>query len=293
MRGVGHASGAITFVNALPTGVGCAAAVDLPVEARVEVERTGAVDRPFVALDGPSDTPLVRAAALRALERFTPDPRGYRVRVAVRSAVPVRKGLKSSSAVSCAVLEAVARAVEAPADPEELARLAADVGVERGLSATGGFDDCLAAARGGVALADNPARTVLGRPPPPTEEAVVLWVPESVHDPSPAWLGRFRAAAGEGDGAVAAARAGRWAEAMRRNTELVERTMGYPYASIRSELHDRGATMSGVTGMGPALAALGPEDCRRALVDRLTAEPGSVLSTTLRPDGAVPGGRTG
>jgi shikimate kinase len=45
---------------------------------------------------------------------------------------------------------------------------------------------------------------------------------------------------------------------MRLNTELVERTMGYSYRTLRNKLEQRGAIASGVSGLGPTLAAIAP-----------------------------------
>ena len=47
---------------------------------------------------------------------------------------------------------------------------------------------------------------------------------------------------------------------MELNTRLVEQVLGYEYGSIRAELARRGALASGVSGMGPALAAIAPRD---------------------------------
>jgi len=256
MRGLGTASGAVTLVNALPTGVGCALAVALPVHAEVELRRD-ASNGSRVHIDRASDSPLVRETVNAALSRYAPGE-SFLGDLRVRSDVPVAKGLKSSSAVGAAVAGAILDALRQRRSAEDVARLAAEVAQQIGLSATGAYDDCLAAVRGGLAFTDNSTRTALRAPPFTLDLEAVLWIPTGVHTPSPDHLTRFRSASGEGLHVVAAARAGRWADAMTLNSRLVERLMGYDYDSLRGRLTQLGAAMAGVSGMGPTVAALVP-----------------------------------
>ncbi|MFZ0829601.1 MAG: shikimate kinase [Thermoplasmata archaeon] len=282
MRGVGTASGAVTVVNALPTGIGCAVAVSLPVLAEVDLRPTEGLTSHRIQVERTSDTALVRETLRLGLSRFATGEM-FSGDLRIVSAVPIRKGLKSSSAVGGAVLRAVAGALRQSRSAEELARLAADVAQEIGLSATGAYDDCLAALRGGVALTDNTNRQPIRSAPFDTDLDVALWIPSESHVPSIAWLERFRAEAEAGRTAADAARAGRWVEAMTLNTELVERVMGYDYGALRSNLMGHGATMCGVSGMGPALAVLVPRPKIDAVVAFLPQRGGEVRRARIRP----------
>ena len=71
MRGVGRANGAITIVNALATGVGCACGIELTAEAEVEMSRTGA--------PRPDDTSWTRTVIPRS-----PGPRSGPSSIATR-----------------------------------------------------------------------------------------------------------------------------------------------------------------------------------------------------------------
>jgi shikimate kinase len=286
VRGVGTASGAVTLVNALATGVGCALAIALPVRAELDLRPSEARGTGRVQLERGSDSDLVRETLAVGLSRFAPGE-AFTGELRIDSHVPVGKGLKSSSAVGCAVLRAVASALRQSRPPEELARLAADVAQEIGLSATGAYDDCLASLRGGLVLTDNTKRTQIRVPPFGLDARVVLWIPPESHVPSVHWRERFRSEAEAGRGAVDAARAGRWTEAMTLNTELVERVMGYDYAALRSGLLEHGATMCGVTGMGPTLAVLAPPSQTNNVVSFLPTDRGEIRQVDLRsPDGS-------
>lgn len=283
MRGVGVASGAITFVNALPTGIGAAAAVTLGVEAEVELELGGHQVPHAVTIAPPSDTPLVRAAFAAGVERFAP---GHSVsaRIRIQSSIPPACGLKSSSAVSGAVLAAVARAVGRSTDPLALARISADLSQKIGLSATGAFDDAYAALEGGAVVTDNARRMVLWAGEAPSGLTVLLWIPSATHRPSSEWRERFRARAPEARPAVDAALAGDLLGAMGRNTELVESVMGYyEYEELRQRLAARGASASGVSGLGPALAILLSPECVGEVRATLASAGGEVRAVDFRP----------
>ncbi len=273
MRGLAETFGAITLVNALPTGIGAAAAIDLPV--RVGATLTPAAPGRVRVARGTS-TPLVERSAGAAAERYLGEPAD--VLLEIDSEVPFGQGLKSSSAVSSAVIGAIANAAGSRPTPEEVAHLSADVSQTIGLSATGAFDDAFASITGGAAVTNNPVRKVLRRLELPDGLDVVLWNPGGMHPPSPSARARFAAVSEEGQAVVDAILSGDPFEAMRRNTVLVERAMGYRYRDLRETLEAAGAIASGVSGLGPTLAIVVPDDaCER--VRSLLPSAGNYLRT--------------
>ncbi len=257
MRGTARTTAAISFVNALFTGVGSAAAVSLSVDATVELTPARGTAR--IEFDPACDTPLARAALGAALRRFAPD-RDLDVTVAVRSEIPPARGLKSSSAVSAAIISATARAAGQRPPEVDVARISAEVARTAGISATGALDDALAAVGGGAVVTDTSGGRVLRRDSLPPDWGVVLYVPREHHLPSTRWADAFAHRASEGRAAADLARAGHYLKAMERNTELVEGIVGLDYRPLRRELERQGALGCGVSGMGPTLAAVGPSD---------------------------------
>ncbi|MCI4368476.1 MAG: shikimate kinase [Thermoplasmata archaeon] len=281
MRGVGSAGGAVTIVNSLSTGVGCALGIERSVVAEVELESapSGGVSR--WEIEPQSDSPLARAALAAGLERFS-NGSGFTGSLKVRSDIPVAKGLKSSSAVSVAILRAVADALGRRVTETEVSRLSADASTAAGVSATGAFDDALACAGGGLVLTDNDRRHAMRRVDWAHSLRAVVWVPEPVHPPFAGYRERFAAFRSEGDLAVSAARSGDYSTAMGLNGALVERVMGYDYSSLRGRLLDAGAVTTGVTGMGPALVALASERLAER-VRSVMPEAGTRWVADLRP----------
>jgi len=268
VRGVGSARAAISIVNALPLGVGAAVGIEWP--ARTTAYLDG--DRPTIARASvrprSSSTRLVQAAARASLDRFAAS-HGGRLRLVVRSSIPVARGLKSSSAVSASVALATARAAGAEPSPAEVARIAAEVGRATGTSATGAFDDALAGLVQGGVVTDNARDAELGRFEVDRRLAVVLWVPGRPHPRSPTARRRFTREPALARRAVDAALSGNWIEAMAANSSLVERAMGYRYAVLHEAVARAGAVASGVSGLGPTFAAVAPIDRLRRVLRAL------------------------
>jgi shikimate kinase len=253
MRGVGIAHAAVTVVNALPTGIGSAAGVSLAATATVELEPAATTTR--LSIDPVNDTRLIRHTLAAAIDQWG-GGRSYSVALQIRSRIPPSKGLKSSSALPVAIARAVTSALGRPLRPIVAAQFASTVGRTSGLSATGAFDDALAGCAGGFVVTDNPRCAVLRHEPPPARWRVVVWIPDGAHRPSAELIEPFSSTGAESEIALRYARDGEYAAAMNRNTQRVERVMGYEYAALHASLRDAGALASGVTGMGPAVAAL-------------------------------------
>jgi shikimate kinase len=288
LRGIGSSTGAITIVNALATGIGAAAAIELPVEAEVDVLPAGSEARPL-AIDPGSDSPLTRATLATALRLYFPGGKAT-AHLAIRSSIPPARGLKSSSAVGAAIVDAVARAAGARPSTEVLARAAASVAEAIGLSATGAFDDALASLEGGVVVTDNTWRSVIRRGLIDPKLCVVLWIPPTPHAPSSQWAEAFQGERTSGTLAADAAREGRWTKAMEINSALVERVMGYDYRALRDDLGRRGALASGVSGMGPTLAVLVPPEHLVRVESGLPAGEGEIRTVPFRAPTAAEGG---
>jgi shikimate kinase len=290
MHGVGESSGAITIVNALASGVGAAVGIELFAHAEVDLHPAGSTDKWDVQIEEPTRTPLVVASLTEALRKFAPGSSGT-AELSVRSDIPVARGLKSSSAVSSAIVLAVAHAVDAEVTSIEVARLSAQVAVASGLSATGAFDDALAGMSRGIVVTDNRRGELLQTFPMPPHLGAALLLPGGTHRPSPEWAAAFQAESVAGDVARDAALRGDWTVAMRENTELVERVMRYDYRALRTRVLQRGAVACGVSGMGPTLAAVGP---RESLDSIIAAFPSSAEGrrTVEFSSGASRGGDT-
>jgi len=271
MIGTARTFGAISVTNALPTGVGCAVGIALPVEARVTLSDDPSSSETSLRIPDECRTAVVEATLREALSTFLDRPPSEAA-LALRSEIPPEKGLKSSSAISTAILLATARASHRDPDALEIGRRAATVGMRCGVSATGALDDALAGLEPGFVVTDNVRGVVLRRDRVDPSLGVGLYIPANPHPRSPTVKATFEKERADGARAARAARDGDWVGAMQLNTELVERVMGYPYRSLRERLRERGAIAVGVSGLGPALAVIAPKDRLLDLVRELPSD---------------------
>jgi shikimate kinase len=259
MIGSARTRAAITITNALSTGVGCAVGIELHTEARVVLEVDSGRSSTTLEIPPEGRTRLVEESLRSALRDYFPRP-GVTARLTLSTEIPVARGLKSSSAVSTAILLAVARAARASPSPLEIGRRSAEVAHRVGVSATGALDDALAGLEPGFVVTDNSRGEVLHRAEVDLGWAVALYIPAESHPRSPNVLAQFSGERAAGEKAVGAALGEDWPTAMRINTEIVERAMGYSYGGIRDRLRAFGAVASGVSGLGPTLAAIAPTE---------------------------------
>lgn len=283
--GRGEAFGAVTVLNATATGIGCGLAVrrdDPCIAATWTWNDTGRL-----RIDGAPDDRLARAV-LRVLAKELQAPAGAHVRMA--STFPAARGLKTSSGAAAAMVRAALAALPGPAGdvpsrpgaigpgprgavagvaPTASTDLLGDVGaivdlavaacLEAGVTLTGAYDDQLAVVAGGCRLADNLARRDLGRLTV-AQEHVAVWVPDAAVDKRDVGRVDLDDVVPEARAAERLARAGHLAQAMTRNGAAFHAAYadaGLPVteAPVHAAL-DAGAAGAGLSGTGPAVAAL-------------------------------------
>jgi len=247
MTGRGRAHGAVTILNATATGIGCALAVHAPTTATWTPQPGGLV------LESGGDDRLAQAVAA-----------GEGARVSVRCPFPPARGLKTSSSVAAALVRAAADARGERPDADAVARAAVDASRRAGVTLTGAFDDQVAVCRGGAWLTDNAALRVLARLPVRPWH-VALWVPDARIAKSEAArvdVAPLRAHAGR---IAFLLRAGRLPEALTANGRMMHAAYaraGLPVTDepVRVALAS-GALGAGLSGTGPAVAALFDAPC--------------------------------
>lgn len=290
MIGRARTTAAITIANALATGSGCAAGVELRTDARVTLATVGSNPQPTLEIPHDVHTPLVEESLRVGIARYFPEP-GTAAQLSLQSEIPAARGLKSSSAVGSAILLAVARAAGRTPTALEIGLGSAEVGRRVGVSATGALDDALAGLDPGFVVTDNGRGAILRRGEVDRSWGVALYIPAESHPPSPNLVSAFSAERETGARAVRAAMDGDWVSAMRINTELVERTMGYPYGELRERLRTHGAIASGVSGLGPTLAAIGPSERLPELLDVLPSDRAHKVIVPFTRTSALEGSR--
>jgi shikimate kinase len=252
MRARAIVNGAVSVVNAIPAGKGAALGIGLRVGAEVALDRSGEVrvEGEARAIDGGR---LARAVAQRALERFGAS--GLGAAIAVSSKIPPSRGLKSSSAVAVAVALATLAALGAEASEEELLRLVATACKEAGVSITGAMDDAAACLLGGLVAADCEKMKLVARHELPPGLMALIMVPERTRPKVLVPIDRLRKFSRQCEQAFRLTLEGFWQPAMVLNGIVCSAALGEPLLPALEAL-EHGALAAGLSGTGPAIAAV-------------------------------------
>ena len=252
MRAKAIAHGAITIVNAIPSGLGAAMGIDLWTEALVEFGEFGGIEVEIMdAVE--EDKSLAEKVVKKVLKKAGLNRLGARVKT--RSNIPIGKGLKSSSAAANAIALASVKALNLNLSPEETVLIGVEASIEAGVSITGAYDDSYTSFFGGINVTDNISRRVLRRFRAPDDLRVLIMVPEEKLYTRDADVEALKGIQEISKKAVAMALNGRFWEAMTINGLTVSTALKIDPRLIIEALR-RGALAAGVSGTGPSIAAV-------------------------------------
>ena len=258
--------GAVSILNAIPTWIGGAIGVDLWTEAEALIsDEPGRIE---AEIPGGEDPRLVIETARTVLQRAGRSGIGLRVRT--RSNIPIGRGLKSSSAASDAVALAVARLLGLDCDGDEVVRLAVEASIRAGVTITGAYDDAYTCFFGGINITDNVSKKVLLRKMAPEDVMVLIAVPERKIYTGSVDVERLRAVKDVCLKAAKLALQEKFWDAMIVNGLAIASALDLDPSPILDAVR-AGALAAGVSGTGPAIAAITrpgrAESVRNALRD--------------------------
>lgn len=276
-----RANGAVSVVNAIVTGkLGASLAVDLHTEAKVTLLED--VPEVEVVIDGrDAEDPTLACLVVKGVLARLGEP-DWGGRVETTSTIPSTRGLKSSSAAANAVALAANRAFELyegrALDRATLLDCCIEAALDAGVTITGAFDDASASLGGGLYVTDNQDRKVLHREAVDESLRAILLVPQGTTPTLQVKDLPYAPFAPFAQTAHALARNGRWAEAMTLNGLVCSALYASPPEWIRASLA-AGALGAGLSGKGPAFAALAREADAKAVEAALRelAPPGARL----------------
>jgi len=271
--------GAITIVNAMATGKGAALGIRLWTKARVTLTDDPGQIRAKIRGFSSESTSLISTTVADILEMF--GGKKYGAFVETESNIPVAVGLKSSSAASNAVVAATMAALGRQANDVTLIRLAVKASLKARVTLTGAFDDACACYFGGLVVTNNRTCKILRRfRPSLSRDCILLHVPKSKRYSGDIRNDSFRRITRLVDSA--------YYEALRNNYSLALMLNGIAYSSILgydlslvSDALEAGAITAGLSGKGPAVAAIVPNRKVDNVISAWKPYPGKIIETTL------------
>jgi shikimate kinase len=178
------------------------------------------------------------------------------ITIKVKSEIPIGFGLKSSSAVSNAVALACSGLVAPEVDDIAVLDAAVRSSLDAKVSITGAYDDATACYFGGFTVTDNYSRRLLKKEPAPENLYAIIFLPRNTPRGDVTKLSNL---SGLFSDAFKLAEAGEYWKAMTLNGVLASSALSSSYKPIMAAI-EHGALGAGISGNGPAVAAVGYED---------------------------------
>lgn len=262
--GVGTANGSCSLLHAAGLGYGASLALDLPVKVRLlDKESKKILSDPDGLLEAVFDSWKAAGHNLPEGELFW----------SVKSKIPPRQGLKSSSAVSVAAIKALCDATGIELENADIVDIAASAQLASGVSITGSYDDSWAAIEGGWKLIDANAPDarsglLLESQGPLSEDWAVILILRGAREQRPV-LEDFAYQQQAFTQALTALQEGKDLVALTWNGRGVIGALNDNTAKrMANDAVMNGARAAGISGSGPALAIFAPS-ISRSTIDRL------------------------
>ncbi len=281
MKGTGQAlsHGAVSILNAFPTGKGGALGVDLWTRAKVSLREGQGRISGFVSSDPEESNRLAITVVQKTLEHYGYE-RKLQGEVITSSNIPVAVGLKSSSAAANAVALATASAVGEELDDDTLVGIGVDASIESGVSLTGAYDDSFASYHGGGVLTDNDRRKVEKILEIPRDLKVLMLVPPRKIRTGQLDRSKFAPIKRISELAHNEANNGHVWDALTLNGLAVASVLGEDPRPALSAI-EAGALGAGLSGKGPAVAAIVDKNSLNRVRQVLAKFDGRIIEANL------------
>jgi shikimate kinase len=275
VRAIVH--GAISIVNAIATGKGSALGISLKVTAEVELQKGHGLR--FIT--GRNGDKLIKNIIQKTIPKKTVESNMISIRV--DSEIPIGYGLKSSSAVSNAIVLACSQiAREEDINDNTILEVAALSSLEAKVSLTGAYDDATACYFGGFTVTDNYSRRLIRKERAPENLYAIIFLPSSttrgdvrkLRNLSDLFIDAFRFA-----------ESGQYWKAMQLNGVLASAALSSSYAPAMAAM-EHGALSASISGNGPSIAAVGNEDAIEPIVGALSKYDGEIIVSKVNNEKA-------
>lgn len=275
VRAIVH--GAISIVNAIATGKGSALGISLKVTAEVELQKGHGLR--FIT--GRNGDRLIKNIIQKTIPKETIESNMISIRV--DSEIPIGYGLKSSSAVSNAIVLACSQIVrEEDINDNTILEVAALSSLEAKVSLTGAYDDATACYFGGFTVTDNYSRRLIRKERAPENLYAIIILPSSttrgdvrkLRNLSDIFIDAFRFA-----------ESGQYWKAMKLNGVLASAALSSSYAPAMAAM-EHGALSASISGNGPSIAAVGNEDAIEPIVGALSKYDGEIIVSKVNNEKA-------
>jgi shikimate kinase len=278
MKGQSVVHGAVSIVNAISTGKGAALGIMLKTSSEVILEPRDGKNIYNFSSNITQDRTLAEATVNEVLYRYGREK--FEVTVSTESEIPEGKGLKSSSAASNSITLAALSALRVITEDIDIVKLAVIASLKSGVTLTGAFDDACASFFGGFVVTDNLSRKIVKQELAPENLSVLIYIPEEQiytkdFDKKTIMFQKDKVSE-----AYNLARQGEYWKAMILNGNIHSTALGLTLLPAEQALKS-GAIAAGLSGTGPAVAAVCHSDAINEIKGSWQQLPGDIKITAI------------
>jgi shikimate kinase len=240
--------GAISLVNAIANQKGATLGIALKVEAIVETSPGKGIS--IQSKNKSLSSRLINKTVEKIISKR--DLEQSKITITLDSEIPTGYGLKSSSAISTAVVLACAKIFKPKFTDQQILLAGVDASIESKVSITGAYDDACSCYYGGFNVTDNSKRKRIHFQKGPTNLVAVIFIPKNRKRGN---LKKLKVLSSVFENAWQLARNANYWEAMIING-LATASILNSDPKIITTLIEKGALGASVSGNGPAVAAI-------------------------------------
>ena len=240
--------GAISLVNAIANQKGATLGISLKVEAIVETSPGKGIT--IQSKNKSISSRLINKTVEKVISKK--DLEKNKITITLDSEIPTGYGLKSSSAISSAVVLACAKIFKPKFTDQQILLAGVEASIESRVSITGAYDDACSCYYGGFNVTDNAKRKRIHFQKAPTNLIAVIFIPKNRKRGN---LKNLKVLSAIFDNAWELARKESYWEAMIING-LATASILNSDSKIITTLIEKGALGASVSGNGPAIAAI-------------------------------------
>jgi shikimate kinase len=265
--------GAVSIVNAIPTGKGSTLGISLGIEATIETEPGRGII--FENKESSLSSRLVR----KVVEMSSPESEleKNKVIVSVKSEIPSGYGLKSSSAISSVISLACAKLFRPKATDLEILKYGVHASIQSKVSITGAFDDACACYFGGFVVTDNLNMKIIKLEKAPEDLSAIIFIPKSRKRGN---VKKLRILNGVFSQAWDLANKSDYWNSMILNGLATSVILGSD-PKVITDLIDNGALGASVSGNGPSIAAVVKNDKISSVKKVFSSLEGSIIVSPI------------
>ena len=276
--------GAATIINAIATGRGAAVGVNLWTRARVRLTDEYGIIESMIVPDPTENSVLIEKTVGTVLKHFGLEGK-FGAKVETWSNIPIARGLKSSSAAGNAIALATVAALNKKLDDVTIVKLGVDGAIGAKATITGAFDDACASYFGGVVVTHNSRRRIVKRFEIVKNLAVLFYVPAQKVYTVSSDLRQMKGVASLVKIAYKEALKGNHWAALTLNGLIYSSALGYNPSTAVDALM-AGALAAGLSGTGPAVTAIVPDEKIDAVKDTWQTYEGEILEARVNHEKA-------